>query len=507
VKVRTVQNEVAPRRCAIYTRKSVARGLEQAFNSLEAQYDSCASYIQARATEGWQIIPARYDDGGYSGKDMDRPQFRRLMADVAAGKIDIVVVYKVDRLSRSLLDFAQVMQAFDAAGCAFVSVTQHFSTADAMGRLTLNILMSFAEFEREMIAERTKDKIAAARRRGKWTGGPVPFGYRVADRRLVVEPGDGRVVQHVFRRYEVLKSACLVANELEDAGMARQRVRGGPTRPWDKKDVLRILTNPVYAGFIRCGDERVRGEHEPLIDEATFERVQQLLATQRPRATPKTRNPEYLLRGLLRCGGCGAAMTAASTKATSATYRYYRCTTRDRQGTRACPVQPVPAAAAEAAVVAQIARLAHDPAVVAAVSAEVEARTAQARSALETERGELVARSECLSTEYVERSGAEDEAAERAARLAALSEELALVDARLHHIDDQLSHLARADTDVRSVGELLADFDAVWTVLTPENRGRVVRSLVEHVTVDADGAAHIDLVGAGAAVALAQVSV
>ncbi len=183
------------RRCAIYTRKSTTMGLEQEFNTLDAQREACERYVDSQEHHGWQAVPAHYDDGGFTGTNLERPAFQRLMDEVEAGQVDIVVVYKVDRLSRSLLDFAQVMGRFNQAGAAFVSVTQNFSTADAMGRLTLNMLMSFAEFEREMIAERTRDKIAAARRRGKWTGGPVPLGYDVVDMRLVVNELEAVVVR------------------------------------------------------------------------------------------------------------------------------------------------------------------------------------------------------------------------------------------------------------------------------------------------------------------------
>ncbi|MCA9559508.1 MAG: recombinase family protein, partial [Myxococcales bacterium] len=186
------------RRCAIYTRKSTSMGLDQEFNSLDAQRECCEQYIAARSHEGWQLVPEHYDDGGFTGANIDRPAFQHLLADVEAGKLDVVVVYKVDRLSRSLLDFAQVMARFNRADVAFVSVTQNFSTADAMGRLTLNMLMSFSEFEREMIAERTRDKIAAARRRGKWTGGPVPLGYDVVDKKLVVNDLEAVVVRELF---------------------------------------------------------------------------------------------------------------------------------------------------------------------------------------------------------------------------------------------------------------------------------------------------------------------
>ena len=220
------------RRCAIYTRKSTARGLDQEFNTLDAQYETCERYVTGQT--GWQLVPERYDDGGFTGANLERPAFQRLEADIQAGKIDIVVVYKVDRLSRSLLDFAKVMDRFNQAGTAFVSVTQNFSTADAMGRLTLNMLMSFAEFEREMIAERTRDKIAAARRRGKWTGGTVPIGYKAIDKKLIIDEVEAPIVREIFDLYEQHRSALAVAKLLNKNKRRTRRSRRatlGPRMP------------------------------------------------------------------------------------------------------------------------------------------------------------------------------------------------------------------------------------------------------------------------------------
>ena len=217
------------RRAAIYTRKSTAAGLEQDFNSLDAQREACEQYIRSRERDCWHLLPNAYEDGGFTGANINRPGFQRLLTDIEAGKIDVVVVYKVDRLSRSLLDFAQVMERFNRAGAAFVSVTQNFSTADAMGRLTLNMLMSFAEFEREMIAERTRDKIAASRRKGKWTGGSVPLGYQVLDKKLVVDEMEAVVVREVFDIYLEHGSALEVARILNERGRASGPLFEAPT--------------------------------------------------------------------------------------------------------------------------------------------------------------------------------------------------------------------------------------------------------------------------------------
>lgn len=316
---KTVTADRESKRCAIYTRKSTSAGLEQEFNSLDAQREACEHYIAAQAHLGWRQMARRYDDGGFTGANLERPGFQRLLDDIEAGAIDIVVVYKVDRLSRSLLDFAQVMDRFNQAGVAFVSVTQNFSTADAMGRLTLNTLMSFAEFEREMIAERTRDKIAAARRRGKWTGGPVPIGYDVVDRRLVVNELEAVVVRELFDLYEQHRSALTVAKLLNERGRttkrycsAKGRVREG--RPWRKDSVLRVLRNPVLAGKMPIGDELHEGEHEAVIEPERHARVRALLGARSRERKRTGRNLAYLLTGLLRCKLCGGALTPASTR-------------------------------------------------------------------------------------------------------------------------------------------------------------------------------------------------
>ena len=210
-------------RCAIYTRKSTDEGLEQAFNSLDAQREACEAYIPSQTHEGWTTLPAHYDDGGFSGGSMDRPALAQLLADVAAGRIDVVVVYKVDRLTRSLADFAQIVAIFDAAGVSFVSVTQAFNTTSSMGRLTLNVLLSFAQFEREVTAERIRDKIAASKAKGMWMGGPVPIGYRAQARRLQPVPEEATLVRQIFARYLALGSVHKLKAELDAAGKARRR--------------------------------------------------------------------------------------------------------------------------------------------------------------------------------------------------------------------------------------------------------------------------------------------
>ena len=345
----------APRRCAIYPRKSTAAGLEKDFNSLDAQREACEAYIQRQ--QGWVLVPSRYDDGGYTGANTERPAFQRLLADVEARKIDIVVVYKVDRLSRSLLDFAKLIERFDKAGAAFVSVTQSFSTADPMGKLTLNILMSFAEFEREMIASRTRDKVRAARKKGKWTGGPVPLGYRVDKGRLVVESHEAMQVREIFQLYTQLHSYVRMLDILAERGWTtkfhttrQDRERIG--RSWTKDALSRVLKNPLYIGQVRTEDDVVPGEHEAIVDPEVFAQVQEMLGSERTTVIRRT-SEFYLLRGLLRCGECGQAMCPATSHRGHRTYRYYRCGTVSKKG-HACSTRPMPAGPLEDVVVRHV---------------------------------------------------------------------------------------------------------------------------------------------------------
>ena len=280
----------APKRCAIYTRKSTAAGLEQDFNSLDAQREACEQYIASRVHAGWWLMPERYDDGGFTGANLERPAFQKLLQDIDAGKIDLVIVYKVDRLSRSLLDFAQVMRRFDQAGVSFVSVTHNFSTADAMGRLTLNMLMSFAEFEREMIAERTRDKMAAARKAGQVGWRPratrLSRGRRQApDPRGRGGPGARDLPRlpggEVTRRHARCPECAWLADE-EVRYQGRQVHRRSPLGQGPRP---RQLTNQVYVGKVDFQGQIYEGEHEAIIDEDTFARVQQLLKNQAPDAS------------------------------------------------------------------------------------------------------------------------------------------------------------------------------------------------------------------------------
>ena len=273
-------------RCAIYTRKSTEEGLDQAFNSLHAQREACEAYIASQRHEGWTAAGQAYDDGGFSGGSMERPGLKRLIADIEAGRVDAVVVYKVDRLTRALSDFAKLVDVFDQRHVSFVSVTQQFNTTTSMGRLTLNVLLSFAQFEREVIGERIRDKIAASKRRGLWMGGLAPLGYDVRDRALVINPAEAATVETVFRRYLVLRSVHRLRDELAAAGVvSKQRVRpngsGYGGQAMSRGTLYAILQNRLYRGEIVHKGEVHPGEHQPIIDGPLWDAVQAQLALNR----------------------------------------------------------------------------------------------------------------------------------------------------------------------------------------------------------------------------------
>jgi DNA invertase Pin-like site-specific DNA recombinase len=347
-------------RCAVYTRKSSEEGLEQEFNSLDAQREACEAYVASQRSEGWVLVRDRYDDGGVSGGTLDRPALQRLMADIEDGLVDIVVVYKIDRLSRSLADFAKLVEVFDRQGVTFVSVTQAFNTTTSMGRLTLNILLSFAQFEREVTAERIRDKYAASRRKGIWMGGNPPFGYRVANRKLVVVPERADLVRRVFDRFIETGSSTLIASELAAQGMLTPK-----GNPIDKKFVYRILNNRAYIGEAVHKGDSYPGEHDAIIDREIWDRTRIILhESPRKRASNTRAQTPALLKGLL-FGPDGAAFSPTHTRKGGRLYRYYVSQTVLRRGAGACPVGRVPAAEIEDAVLGQLRAVFRQPEVVA----------------------------------------------------------------------------------------------------------------------------------------------
>jgi DNA invertase Pin-like site-specific DNA recombinase len=408
---------VTRKRCAVYTRKSTEEGLDRAFNTLDAQREACEAFIASQRAEGWTLVPDRYDDGGFSGGSLDRPALQRLLADIEAGLIDVVVVYKIDRLSRSLMDFAKLVEVFDAHEVTFVSVTQSFNTTTSMGRLTLNILLSFAQFEREVIGERIRDKVAASKARGMWMGGKVPLGYRVENRRLVVNEPEAARVRRVFELFAETGSGVETVRRLQAEGIT---TRSG--RPLDKGDVYKLLNLRTYVGEVAHKGNIYRGEHQAIIPRTLWDRVHAILqVSPRQRSAQNRQHAPALLKGLI-FGTDGRALSPTHSRKNGRLYRYYvaqRVLKGDAAGDDSI-VRRVSAAQIEGAVIAQLRALLRQPEVVVGTW-----RAAQAEAPDMTE------------------------------------------------------------ADVRAS---LARLDPLWDELFPAEQQRIVRSLVERVTVGPDGA-------------------
>ncbi len=346
-------------RCAVYTRKSTEEGLDMEFNSLDAQREACEAFIASQKSEGWVELADRYDDGGFSGGTLERPALKRLLADIEDGRVDVVVVYKIDRLSRSLMDFAKLVEVFDRGGVTFVSVTQSFNTTTSMGRLTLNILLSFAQFEREVIGERIRDKFAASRKKGMWMGGFVPLGYEVRNRKLVINEVEAATVRMIFERFLEVGSATALARTLAAEGIKTRR-----GRLIDKGFLYKLVSNRVYIGEAVHKGTAYPGEHAAIISRTLWDKVHGILReSPRVRAGRTRASTPALLKGLI-FGPTGCAMTPTHTRRGDKLYRYYVSQSVLKRGPEACPVGRVPAAEIETAVIDQLRGLLRAPEVI-----------------------------------------------------------------------------------------------------------------------------------------------
>jgi site-specific DNA recombinase len=474
-------------RCAIYTRKSTEEGLSQEFNSLDAQRESAVAYIASQKNEGWSCVPDRYDDGGFTGGNMDRPALKRLMDDIEAGKIDCVIVYKVDRLSRSLMDFARLMALFDRKGVSFVSVTQQFNTTHSMGRLTLNILLSFAQFEREIISERTRDKIASARRKGKYQHGKPILGYDFVPapapftgRRLVVNKTEAERVRRIFELYLEAGSILRVADECNSRGWTTKSwtTTAGRTvgnREFDKIIISRLLRNPLYVGKVPHNGAVYDGEHEAIVEDDLFRRVQARLKLAGERGGAGVKNSTgALLGGLVRCKGCGCAMSPSSASkkkpdGTRTRYRYYVCSNAVKRGRQHCAASSLPGPALEAFVLEQLkALLADSPQITLVVDRAIDLlrEAAGARLAEQTRlRGVL----ERLSSEEP---------------TAATRREIEQVRRTLAAVSAQVAADAERLIDEDEVAGAVEAFDGVWDAMTQAERAEFLHVVIASVEYD-----------------------
>jgi len=484
-------------RCAIYTRKSTERGLEQEFNSLDAQRESAEAYIASQKHEGWVCLPERYDDGGFSGGSMERPALQRLLSEIEAGRVDAVVVYKLDRLSRSLLDFSRIMETLDRHRVAFVSVTEAFNTKTSMGRMVLNMLASFAQFEREQISDRTRDKMSAARRRGKWVGGMPILGYDVAPGggRILVNAAEAEQVRQIFALYLETGSTVETLRDLAHRGFTRKRwvTRGGQERggePFDKSRLLYLLKNPVVVGKVSYGGAVYPGEHEAIVDSGTWERVQAVIRRNGATAGGAHRNRNAaLLKGVLRCAPCDRAMTHAWSGKNGRRYPYYVCTRAQKEGWATCSTKSVPAAGIERFVVEQLRAIGSDPSLAARVLAEArsatEARSAGLRRELAVVRRGMGRVSGMIQRVLAKPAGKRNGAGSRAGdRLADLQGRLRAAEERARAVEAELTVLDDDRIEEWELAAALEQFAPVWDSLTLAEQARAIELLVERVAYD-----------------------
>jgi len=351
--------------CAIYTRKSTSEGLDQVFSTLDAQREAAINYIASQKSHGWVASPVKYDDGGFTGANIDRPALQQLIKDIQEHKINCVVVYKVDRLSRSLTDFAKLLEFFDKNNVTFVSVTQHFNTNSSMGRLTLNILLSFAQFERELISERTKDKMSAARKKGRWLGGVPMLGYTVnkEDNTLVIVPKEAETVREIFALYLQYRSPLELARILNKRGVVTKmhhfetgKVRGG--KVFSKANLIYMLRNHTYVGKVQYGGELYDGLQKGIVSQEIFDKVQRLLVEHRvKRHCPNNTGDASLLRHVLWCANCKERLIPTYSSKHNVKYRYYVCRNAQTKGYDACPTKSIGAQDMDNAVISKVSEI------------------------------------------------------------------------------------------------------------------------------------------------------
>jgi site-specific DNA recombinase len=482
-------------RAAIYCRKSTDENLHSDFSSLDAQREACFSYIASMKSEGWVALSETYEDGGFSGGTTDRPALQRLLSDIGERKVDAVVVVKIDRLSRSLLQFLQLMEFFEEHHTAFCAVTQSIDSSTSAGRLILSVLMSFAQFEREIGSERTREKVHAARKKGRYIGGHPPLGYDIdrVNHCLVVNPDDAEMVRELFELYLDRRSLLEVVKEVNARGWRRKswQTQAGVNRTgarFEKVYLQRLLINPLYIGQVTLHGEVYPGLHEAIVNEETFRQVGELLVANRNCGDAVVRNQHgVLLRGLLRCGRCGATMSHTWTRRGSRVYAYYRCLTTQKQSRTACSTPTLSVGEIEATVISEIRRLAQDPALVDQVFAEALQQTGEKRKRLDSERTRLLRqrqqREEAVKGLVSALEGRSGELPEVVAeRIAERKAEATGINGRLTQVEQDLTAIGAQTLDRDHLMQTLAQFTDLWDALYPRERIRLVHSLIETVT-------------------------
>ena len=491
--------DVPPRRvlrCAIYSRVSTDEQAVLEYNSLQAQEEICAGYVAMRgrdpgADATWQVADT-YRDVGYSGGTLERPSLRRLMQDVESGAVQVIVIYKIDRLSRSISQFYELWRVFERRAVDLVSATQDLNTTTSQGKLMLNMLLSFGQFEREQIGERTRDKVAAARKKGRWTGGMPILGYDVDPRggRLLVNKDEATLVREIFRLYVATPSLTKIVEELGRRGWRRKTWtrRDGVLREgsaFDKEGLLRLLRNPLYCGKVNHRGTLHAGAHPAIVDESTWALVQSLLSSNGETGGKDVRNRHgALLKGLLRCAACGTAMTHSFTRKGNVVYRYYVCVTRLKKGAHACPDGTVAAREVEQQVVERIREIGRDPDLIAETVRRARVQLCERRGLLEAERRQLRMDLGRQKTAMKCALGRVSENSDSSNRLGEVQGRVSAIGARLVAIAQEAKASSVLEINKHAVARALQAFGPLWESLWPRQRTRVLGLLVEGIDYD-----------------------
>ena len=491
-------------RCAIYTRVSTPEQAEGSFTSLDNQREMAQAYIRS---QGWTALDEPYCDRGFSGGTMERPALARLLRDAQQGRMDCIVVTKIDRFSRSLLDFARIVDILDRHGVTFVSVTQQFDTSTSMGKLTLNVLLSFAQFEREMIAERTREKVVAARRKGKYTGGPPPLGYDTAPEggRLIVSSDEAVRVRAIFDLYLKHESLTTTISHMDKRNWTTKSwtTRSGRQRrgaSFQKASLRRLLTNPIYTGKVLHQGQIYDGEHEGIVDPEIWQAVQQVLKGNGSDGGQGVRNRHgALLKGILRCAPCDAAMVHTFTSKNGRQYRYYVCSKAQRTGWAQCPTKSVPADEIERCIYDRIRAIGKNPELVVetmrAARSQLADQVVQLESDLKMAK-ERLGRLRGERRPLLEAIGQGGSVAAHAAeRLDEIQGEM-LAD-RSPSLEREIADLRAQDIDEQDLAAALQRFDPIWDVLLPQERTRIIRLLIQQVNFDGESVVRITFQPAG----------
>jgi len=467
------------------------------FNTLDAQREACEAYIKSQVSERWTALPDQYDDGGFTGGNMERPAFQQMMTDIKEGKIDCVVVYKVDRLSRSLMDFARIMEVFEKHNVSFVSITQQFNTSTSMGRLVLNVLLSFAQFEREIISERTRDKIAAARKKGKWAGGFPLLGYDIDPtlRRLNTNEPEAIQVREIFEMYLSNRSVTSTVTRLNELGWTTKSwitKKGKPLggKPFDKPRLYGLLTNVAYIGKVPHKDKVYDGEHDAIIDIDTWERTQMLMKTNGKTGGVHVKN-KYgaLLKGLVYCASCGCAMVHSFTLKGDRAYRYYICLNAQKRGWKACKTKSVSAGDIEQFVVDRIRNIGKNTSLLEETVKNVLSQRRSKKPMLIAERDRLMKDIERLKAEG--KRLVDVLSLSNAATSPIITEQINRIEETINErnrllieVKERLIKLELEIVESSDIRKALTAFDPIWDVLYVREKIRIIQMLVQKVTYD-----------------------